>query len=289
MKTITVKELTEDFRVVEIQGRVFQIPWPDRNPLENYVARDEIVDNALAVWGSYRGDKPKHLKFYGPPGSGKTSLVFHLAARLGKDGAPRDVYVMNGSSSRNTEDIAVEPVQTGGQNLVYSGTPLLAAALFGGICLFDEIAKAPTDMINQLSELLDNRRTLTSTYAGLRFTAHRDFLFCATLNEDEEQGGRIPDHIDDRLFPAYYVGLPTPGELVRILESQARDAHRDWVEAYLDEHPAPASVRRAIDVIESARCFARAQKKSKPRRAEIREYLRLVEKAGEGPKQGEQP
>lgn len=286
MNTLTVTELMEGYRVVEVQGRTIWIPWPDRNRSDVFVEREDLVRHALAAWATDDGMGPLNFRLYGPPGCGKTSLVFHLAKKLGSNGVSRGIYIMNGSSSRYTEDIAVTPVMISGRKVVYAGTPLLGAVLFGGICFFDEIAKAPNDTLNQLSELLDEQRTLTSSHAGIRFTAHRDFLFCAALNEDEEKGGRLPSIIDQRLLPSIYVGLPTQEDLERILTAQLPESSKKWVEVFMKDLGKPTSPRSALKLVKYARRISLMDKVRKPRQSDIRSYIKLAENAGEHSTQG---
>jgi MoxR-like ATPase len=122
---------------------------------------------------------------------------------------------------------------TSGRQVVYAASPLFAAMLRGGICFFDEIGKAPTCALDILAPVLDDRRTLTSVAAGIHLRAHRDFLFCAALQDEEESVSCLPAFLDKRTRPAIRVGYPSRETLERILRSRLSQTPGVWFSAFL--------------------------------------------------------
>jgi MoxR-like ATPase len=56
-----------------------------------------------------------------------------------------------------------------------------------------------------------------SIVAGIKIKAHRDFRFCATMNEDASTF-EIPEYIQSRIQPQIFVDFPEAEEEARILK-----------------------------------------------------------------------
>lgn len=274
MQIATDKMLIDNYQAMEIQGKTIWVPKPVQIPHLDYVEREDLVHKTLAAWMRIDGLPPLHFRLYGPPGCGKNSLVYHLARILGQNGTPRNLYIINGFHELSPEDIAVSATMTSSQTIAYVGSPLMAAVLFGGICFFDEIAKVSSDALSLLAGLLDDRRTLTSSLAGIHIKAHDDFLFCAALNEDEEEGMRLPRYIEERTRPSIYVGQPSPEVLEKILYSRLPLPSKKWVKAYLKEFRETLSPRGAVTLVSYAYKISRTENNAHPTSHEIYSFLK---------------
>jgi MoxR-like ATPase len=108
-----------------------------------------------------------------------------------------------------------------------------------------------------LAALLDHRRCVDSTTAGVRVQAHRDFRIAVTMNEDGSTFD-LPDYVVSRLQPRVEIGFPGPGEEDRILAHHSPRASEDlraMCVAYLQEAHGldlPFSVRDGIHLVRLA-------------------------------------
>jgi len=153
-------------------------------------------------------------------------------------------------------------------------SPLFAAMLKGGICFFDEIGKAPTSALDPLASVLDDRRTLTSVLAGIRLKAHEEFLFCAALNENEEEGIGLPGFINERTRPAIRVGYPPREVLEKILKSRFPMAAETWLSVFFRHfRREDMSARVAIDLLRYAYRMASREGKQEASEGDVARYL----------------
>jgi MoxR-like ATPase len=250
----------DDCETWEIRGKKIKIPPPEKIPDENYEIRPEIIEKALAAWMPLDRLPPMNFRLYGPSGAGKNCTVYILSRILN-----RDLYIMKVVDALNPEeDIACTMVMYDGTP-TYVAQPLLAAMLRGGICFFDEIDKTPEAALVPLSSVLDDRRTLYSTLFGNRFKAHKDFLFCAALSEEAEEGNQLPAYIRRRTAPAIYVGHPDIRTLEKMLRSRLPGADDLWFQVFLrDNGNQGLTPADALDHLSFAvRLFRDAQDKQK--------------------------
>lgn len=96
----------------------------------------------------------------GPTGCGKTRLVEHMAALLG-----RELYAVSCHDDMTASDLLGRFVLTGGATEWVDG-PLTRAARTGGICYLDEIVEARQDAIVAIHSLTDHRRELSLERLG---------------------------------------------------------------------------------------------------------------------------
>jgi len=230
MTTLTQEDQFADYERREIHGKRVWVPQPVRIDNRYFVERQEIIEKALATWLVLDGMPPMSFRFYGPSGIGKNAAVYTLARTLHKD-----LYIVGGHQGLGPDDIACTPVMTSGKEVVYVASPLFGAMLRGGICFFDEIGKAPTCALDPLASVLDDRRTLTSVAAGIHLRAHPEFLFCAALQEEEENGVGLPAFLDKRTRPAIRVGYPSRETLERFLRTQFSTTPDVWLTAFVKE------------------------------------------------------
>ena len=273
MGQIKVEKQCHSHMRMEIAGKTVLVPDPDRIHEMELVGRKEEINKALAAWTTMDGAQALHFRFYGPPGVGKNAIVNELAKILTKD-----LYIMNGNEDMRAEDIACTPVQASNGEIHYIASPLFAAMLRGGIAFFDEIGKAPKSALDPLASVLDERRTLTSVMAGIRIKAHQDFLFCAALNDTEEEGIGLPGFLDERTRPAIRVGYQSMNEIEKILASRKPMIAEDWARMIVTEfHNMPFSAREALSLLQFAHHkFKREQGDKKPTAAQIKGYLHAV-------------
>ncbi len=269
--TRDMKEIFEHYRKVEVQGKSIWIPRPVKINRFEPVERSDLLNLAMAAWMSVDGLPPMNFRLYGPPGSGKNSLIYHLARILGQD-----LYIVNGHQELGPEDIACSAVMNSGQRIEYIASGIFAAALCGGIAFFDEIGKAPTSALDPLASLLDDRRSLTSVIAGIHLNAHPDFFFCAALNEDEEQGLGLPGFIDERTRPAIHIDYPLPAIMEKILRAHLSSAADAWFRVYLKNFRNGESPRVAISTLGYAYRMAAREGNAAPSPHKMKAYLKIA-------------
>jgi MoxR-like ATPase len=212
---------------IEINGKIIQVPPPDEIPEKGFVVREDIIDRALTAWFTIDGIPRDNFGLYGPPGVGKNTIIYELARILKKD-----LYIIGGSDEFFASgDIACNFNPNKDGNFDYSASPLFAAMLRGGICLFDEIEKTPAGSLALLNSVLDDRRTLKSVTMGIHLPAHEDFLFCAAMNHKDD----LPESLKERINPLIYVGYPSISELERILEVHFPKGSEIWITLFISE------------------------------------------------------
>ena len=163
---------------------------------------------------------------------------------------------------------------TSQQTIEYVASALFAAMLRGGICFFDEIGKAPISALDPLASVLDDRRSLTSVLAGIHLRAHPDFLFCAALNQNEEEGLGLPGFIDERTRPAIKVGYPARPILEQIVRAHLPMAADSWFKLFVDLFPEEMSPRTANKLLGYAYRLAVLDDNLRPSARQIKRYLK---------------
>jgi MoxR-like ATPase len=123
----------------------------------------------------------------------------------------------------------------------------------GGACILDEGNRMSEKSWASLAPLLDHRRSVDSIVAGVTITAHDDFRFVTTMNEDASTY-EVPEYIHSRLMPMLTIDFPEEEEEREILSAQVPDLDqevRDYVVGFLrSAHLADLrySVRDGINV-----------------------------------------
>lgn len=261
------------FERLEMEDKIVLVPEPDRTDALEFVGREAEINKALAAWSTLDDAPALHFRFFGPPGVGKNAIVNELAKDLKKE-----LYIMNGNEDMRAEDIACTPVQASNGEIHYVASPLFAAMLRGGIAFFDEIGKAPKSALDPLASVLDERRTLTSVMAGIRLKAHKEFLFCAALNDTEEEGIGLPGFLDERTRPSIPVGYQTMREIEEILIKRKPMIAEAWAKMIVAEfHNVPLSAREGLSLLQYAhQKYKSEQGDRKPTKAQIKDYLHAV-------------
>jgi hypothetical protein len=273
----------ENYQQLQIAGKAFRLPPKARPRASRLVGYESIVDKVFAAWTPIDGNPPMSPRIFGPPGVGKTEFANHLAQLTGQE-----LYVISGQEDMTAEDIAVTATITATSSVEYVASPLFAAMMTGGICMFDEIGKAPPGALASLSSVLDARRELTSVLAGVCLPAHPGFRFICALNEAEEQAVGLPDYIQERTLPAIRIEYPPFAALEPMLRSHLQGPGSEpFIEAFLAEfHAMEISPRRATTLIRYAMQLANTRPHVGPPDVEsIRGMLRqLCKETGFAPR-----
>ena len=116
------------------------------------------------------------LLIKGPTGCGKTRLVEHMAARLG-----RPLITVSCHDDLSAADL-VGRFLIGQGNTVWSDGPLARAVRNGAICYLDEVVEARKDTTVVLHPLADDRRTLPIERTGEELVAPPSFMLVMSYN-----------------------------------------------------------------------------------------------------------
>ncbi|HWR54641.1 MAG TPA: AAA family ATPase [Bryobacteraceae bacterium] len=198
--------------VVEIEGVQLHLAHPDDLPV-NWVGQEEVMRQLLAAWlVVHPDDLPMNPRLVGKPGVGKTTLAYAAARRLG-----REVYIMQATVDTRPEDLIVQPVIEGEARLRYVASPLLTAAIRGGVAILDEGNRMSEKSWASLAPLLDTRRYVESVVAGIKVKAHPEFRLVTTMNDDASTFD-LPEYIHSRLQPQILIDFPERDEEYRILK-----------------------------------------------------------------------
>ena len=245
-------------RQITIDGVTLQLARPADLELP-WVGREDLVRQVLAAWMVLdERDRPMTPRLVGRPGVGKTTLAFAAARRLG-----REVYLFQATMDTRPEDLVVSPVVGPDGKIQYVASPLVTAAIRGGVCVLDEGNRMSEKSWASLAPLLDDRRYVESVLTGLQIPAHPDFRLAVTMNEDASTY-EIPEYIHTRLQPQIHVDFPEADEELAILRENLPFAPEDllrYVVGFLQAaHQAdePYSVRDGINVARYALKLARS-------------------------------
>lgn len=127
-----------------------------------------------AIGAAWRAQLPVMLT--GPTGCGKTRLVHHMAAVLG-----RPVVTVTCHDDLTASDLVGRFLVAGGDVRWIDG-PLTAAVRTGAVCYLDEVVEARRDTLAVLHALLDDRRALYLERTGETVIAPPDFMLVASYN-----------------------------------------------------------------------------------------------------------
>ena len=179
---------------------------------QEWIGQTEPLRELAACWLVLDPqDLPLAPRLVGPPGIGKTTLA--MAAAKGRQ---QDLFIFQCTSDTRPEDLLVTPVLSDAGTIAYHASPLVSAALVGGVCVLDEGNRMSEKSWASLAPLLDHRRYVESVVAGVRIGAHADFRCCVTMNDDESTY-EVPDYILSRLQPTLEIGFPNRADEMEIL------------------------------------------------------------------------
>jgi nitric oxide reductase NorQ protein len=116
------------------------------------------------------------LLIKGPTGCGKTRLVEHMAARLG-----RPLVTVSCHDDLSAADLVGRHLIAGGDT-VWADGPLTRAVRQGAICYLDEVVEARKDTTVVLHPLADDRRVLPIERTGELLAAPPGFMLVISYN-----------------------------------------------------------------------------------------------------------
>jgi MoxR-like ATPase len=234
---------------VDISGVNLSLAHPDE--LEtHWVGQEEPLRQLLAAWFVLDAvDLPMNPRLVGKPGVGKTSLAYAAARRLG-----RDAYILQATSDTASEDLLISAVSIDGVTR-YCASPLVSAMIRGGVCILDEASRMSEKSWASLAPLLDSRRYIESSLAGIKIKAHPLFRLVATMNDDSSTFD-LPDYIHSRLQPQILIDFPERIEELAILRQNlpfAEDHILNYVTDFLQRSHAAEERFTVRDGINAAR------------------------------------
>ncbi|HUI90928.1 MAG TPA: AAA family ATPase [Chitinivibrionales bacterium] len=177
-----------------------------------WIGQQEPLRQLLACWITVaKDDLPLTPRLIGVPGIGKTTLGITAAQKRGQS-----VYVLQCTSDTRPEDLLITPVLSEKGKIAYHASPLLSAAIEGGIAVLDEGNRMSEKSWASLAGLFDNRRMAESVVAGIVVKAHPEFRAVVTMNDDSSTY-EIPDYIMSRLQPGIEICFPSREDELKIL------------------------------------------------------------------------
>jgi MoxR-like ATPase len=259
----------------EIDGVTLHLVRPERK-IPPWIGQREVLIQLLAAWSRFSADdQPLNPRLLGKPGVGKTTLACAAAREL-----DLDIYIVQATMDTRPEDLIVTPVLDPSGGVRYMASPLVTAMIRGAVCILDEGNRMSEKSWASLAPMLDHRRSVDSTVAGITIAAHDDFRFVTTMNEDASTY-EVPEYIHSRLMPQIYIDFPDEEEEREILSAQVPDLDqevREYVASFLRAaHLADLrySVRDGINVARYAMKLIR-RGETEDRRSAVDTAIRLA-------------
>lgn len=211
-------------RSAQIDGVTLHLANPVQQ-VPRWVGQREVLLQLLAAWTRIDPeDQPLNPRLLGKPGVGKTTLACAAAREI-----DLDIYIAQATMDTRPEDLIVSPVLGDRGQVRYMASPLVSAMIRGGVLILDEGNRMSEKSWASLAPLLDHRRYVESIVAGIRISAHSDFRFVTTMNEDASTY-EVPDYIHSRLMPQILLDFPEEDEERAILEAQVPFAEQKVVD-----------------------------------------------------------
>lgn len=139
------------------------------------------TQNEVAVFeAAHRAGLPVLLK--GPTGAGKSRLVEHMAARLG-----RPLITVACHDDTSAVDLVGRHLLEGGETRWMDG-PVTRAVREGAILYLDEIAEARSDVVVVIHPLADHRRQLFVERLNAQIDAAPGFQLVVSFNPGYQRG-----------------------------------------------------------------------------------------------------
>ena len=169
------------------------------NPLPHYRA---VGQECLLFEHAWREGLPILLK--GPTGSGKSRLVEHMAARLG-----RPLVTVSCHDETSAIDLLGRYLIRGDETIWQDG-PVTRAVRTGAILYLDEIAEARPDVVVVLHPLSDHRRQLFVERHDETISAAPGFGLVVSFNPGYQRGLKELKPSTRQRFIALHFDYPAP-------------------------------------------------------------------------------
>ncbi len=213
---------------VTIGSSEIMLAQPAELPLR-WVGQKEVIKQVLAAWMVIdEKDAPFNPRLIGKPGVGKTTLGYAAGKQLN-----RQIYLFQATMDTRPEDLIITPVMGGDGQIKYAASSLVTAMIRGGVCVLDEGNRMSEKSWASLAPLLDDRRYVESIITGLTISAHPDFRFVVTINEDASTY-EIPEYIHSRLQPQIFIDFPDREDELLILKENLPFADEDILNYMVD-------------------------------------------------------
>ncbi|MBU0611140.1 MAG: AAA family ATPase, partial [Armatimonadetes bacterium] len=247
-------------KVIELGGQSFPVPSPEDCSTRAYQERPELEEQLEAALDDSIRD-PMTVIMEGPAGSGKTTLAWRIAAKLGLP-----LYRFQCDDCVMADNLLTAPRITSTTGAIqFVLQPLAAAAVEGAVCLLDDADKCSPHALSALVSIVDPAiRSLYSSQAGgVAIPVRRSFRLLLAVNDL----AAVPSFILDRCVKIH-IGYPAieqtiqmallalPADVGQVLE---RAFWKAWRKTPADQR-APLSPRAASLTFEfSAKLLARGR------------------------------
>lgn len=154
------------------------------------------------------------LLLKGPTGCGKSRLVEHMAARLG-----RPLVTVACHDETSAVDLTGRYLLEGGET-VWKDGPVTRAVRSGAILYLDELSEARSDVVVVIHPLADHRRTLHVDRRDETLVAPDEFMLVASFNPGYQRGLKELKPSTRQRFVALSFDHPKPDVECEILEGE---------------------------------------------------------------------
>lgn len=171
-----------------------------------------VGDECALFEHAFRHQLPLALK--GPTGCGKSRLVEHMAARLG-----RPLVTVACHDDTSATDLVGRYLVQGGDTVWQDG-PLTRAVREGAILYLDEIAEARPDVVVVLHPLTDHRRQLVVDRRDEVLRAPPGFMLVVSYNPGYQRGLKELKPSTRQRFVGVSLGYPPPEVETAVIEGE---------------------------------------------------------------------
>lgn len=187
---------------------VTQIPW-----------YRPVGQELLLFEHAWKNHLPLMLK--GPTGCGKSRLVEHMAARLG-----RPLVTVPCHDETSAVDLVGRYLVQGGETVWQDG-PMTRAVREGAILYLDEIAEARPDVVVVIHPLTDHRRRLVVERRDEVVDAPDPFMLVVSWNPGYQRGLKELKPSTRQRFVGLSLDYPAPDVEVEVLQGETGVATPD--------------------------------------------------------------